>query len=191
MILLVLRMMHWQIKATTIPIPKYVEPFAAIISYAFVRTCSEMFCRDNAFIRGWSSSGKVPTVAFDQLTNWLSPCSPRTLTWMSFPATASSLDRVARRRIESSSVPVPKTCDGGSPLSFWAINVIVSTGLLTSTSLAVRLNGWIDAITAATIALFLATNAPLCSPGRCFAPAHTTTISDCPLSPTAYQLPGK
>src|SRR5690242_3500950 len=67
-----------------------------------------------------SLRGVVPTLALLHAMNWLSPCSPSTYASMLFGATSAFSARTPRKRAESSEVPVPRTCDSGSPESLRA-----------------------------------------------------------------------
>ena len=82
-----------------------------------------------------------------KLTVWLSPCSPSTQASIELAATPTSPANFPRNRAESKNVPLPMTCVAGKPEYECAKYVRTSTGLATSSRMAVSLMGFMSPIT--------------------------------------------
>jgi hypothetical protein len=115
-------------------------------------------------------------------TNWLSPCSPSTYASILFGATSAFSARTPLNRAESRLVPVPKTWFSGSPLSFLAKYVRISTGLATSRRIVCGLMGAMALKMLSRMCRLRLSSDRRDSPGFCFAPAVMTTMSAWPAS---------
>jgi len=79
--------------------------------------------------------GMPETLAYSISGTMVSPCSPMTMAFTSCLETFSSCAMYVLKRSVSRMLPMPKTWLGGKPDSFRAMNVMMSTGLVTIMSL--------------------------------------------------------
>ena len=100
------------------------------MSYPASRTAQAISLRSSSCASGEKSARAIPPIrTAEKSATSLSPCSPSTSASTVLGATSSRAASDARRRLESSNVPVPITRLAGRPAKSNATMVMRSTGL--------------------------------------------------------------